>query len=403
MNNTMRLDENRFTLEIRLLLTCLSLVDENEKKSRIKSLASKKPDWDLFLSWVARHKVIHLAWDGLKTADPDVVPEAIKKRMEQYARSSVYSAMRVAQELMNIVDLLEKEKLPFLTLKGVGLSILLYGDPVRRGGGDIDLFLGYDQMDAFDKLVRSNGYIRTIPSFEATPRQLSSLMVKYKHFTYVKANGGVPVEVHWRISNVAYKSRFDFDKLYENRQTLELGSKPLPCLGLDDLYHHCLIHGLGHNWFRLKWLVDIARLSSMNPNLALREHPQPDIALGLKRAAASSELLAHKCLNSPAPEALKVYAKKDKAVAKLLNSSQRHLTVLDTKQSINQLIIDYYLMNGILAPSFRQKTAILKELLEPSSICFKKVQLPDSLFPLYYPLHLFLTLGRLIKPIQGEH
>ena len=64
------------------------------------------------------------------------------------------------KELIEIIQLLNLNKISYVLVKGVALSSLLYNDPYMRGTGDIDIIVQDDNFDLFFELLKDKGYYR---------------------------------------------------------------------------------------------------------------------------------------------------------------------------------------------------------------------------------------------------
>jgi hypothetical protein len=113
----------------------------------------------------------------------------------------------------------------------------------------------------------------------------------------VHAISGSRLEPHERLTDNANLLLSDFAALWRERDTVHLGGTPVPTLARHRLPLYLAVHGAGHAWERLRWLLDLAA--------ALREPGAIDAALtaadegGLGAAMRHALMLAHDWLGLP--------------------------------------------------------------------------------------------------------
>lgn len=136
------------------------------------------------------HDVAHLLSDaiiknGLMDTDCSVYKLFIKQQQLAVSRYE-----RINYELKSLTEIFEKEKIPFMPLKG---SVLrkFYPEPWMRTSCDIDILINEENLErATDALVNKYGYEKTI---------------EWDHDVSFMSASGVHLELHYNF--IEYKSR----------------------------------------------------------------------------------------------------------------------------------------------------------------------------------------------------
>jgi hypothetical protein len=159
-----------------------------------------------------------------------------------------------------IIDLLQKNDIPFLCLKGPVLSQQLYNDPSVRLSHDVDLLLSdRADMDRVNRLLVSQGYlgVDNLSWPEESSRQ-KLLMDSVHHLAYVHQIHKFMVEIHWSVYTPFPIRAKQFWRIVENnRQQVSFLGREVTVFAPELNLLYLVIHGSKHGWQRLKWLIDI--------------------------------------------------------------------------------------------------------------------------------------------------
>lgn len=166
------------------------------------------------------------------------------------------AGLRQAAALIAIMTAAQKRGLALMVLKGLPLSVQLHGDPFRRGGVDIDLLVSPACFMVAADLLMELGYV---PDPDGPP--LSAMAGGNQHIRDLTFIGhGQIVELHRRLYELSSRLPSDFDVLWRDRAEVALGPARVATLGEQHLALYLLVHGHGHDWERLRWLLDLALL-----------------------------------------------------------------------------------------------------------------------------------------------
>lgn len=198
------------------------------------------------VSLARRHRVLGLL--SRLPQPPATLPAAIM--------SQTRAGLRQAAALVAIITAAQARGLALMVLKGLPLSVQLHGDPFRRGGVDIDLLVSPACFMAAADLLMELGYV---PDPDGPP--LAAMTDGSQHIRDLTFIGhGQRIELHRRLYELSTRLPSDFDILWRDRAEVTLGPARVATLGEQHLALYLLVHGYGHDWERLRWLLDLALL-----------------------------------------------------------------------------------------------------------------------------------------------
>ena len=264
-----------------------------------------------------------------------------------------------------------------LTLKGPALALLLYGDVTMRTCKDLDLLVAKRDFPRLQAVLREEGYVRMKGEDEAWAVERAD--EDEHHVEFVHPLRRMQVEAHWRI-NRGLEREPDFDELWMRGTPVEFGGAKGKMLGKEDLLPYLLVHGAEHGWFRLRWLLDIARLTAddrsaggTSPEEAARRIAE----YGCQNAAGQAAVLLSALFAIPAPPELAPYARLRRARA--LARAALPLIGADRPAPELPAFIAYCLL---LMPGGRR----LRYVFFPNERDRGMIRLPRPLHALYFAL-----------------
>ncbi|MFV3130366.1 nucleotidyltransferase family protein [Niveispirillum sp. KHB5.9] len=203
-------------------------------------------DTSALVPMARRHRLLDIL-GRVPGASPDV---------KAALQSQVRAGLRQVAALAAIIRAAQKRGLPVIVVKGVALSMLLHGDPCRRAAGDIDLLVPPGRFMAAAELLMELGY-----TLDPDGPPLSAMEGGNQHIRDLTFIGhGQRIELHRRLYELSTRLPGDFDILWSHRSDLTVGPVTIPTIGPVHLALYLLVHGHGHDWERLRWLLDLALL-----------------------------------------------------------------------------------------------------------------------------------------------
>ena len=77
---------------------------------------------------------------------------------------------------------------------------------------------------------------------------------------YISSDGGVPIELHWKLSGSHFALPFEIDELWNRLENIEIGGAELNALPFNDLFVYLCLHGSRHRWGKFSWICDLHEL-----------------------------------------------------------------------------------------------------------------------------------------------
>jgi Uncharacterised nucleotidyltransferase len=280
-------------------------------------LALTSPDrnalnWAALIEGARRHRVADLFLEGLQAAGVADASEdllaALRRRNHAAKRLIIARGFLVAK----LARMFSLAGIRALMLKGLALSMQLYGDPARREPGDIDLLIDPAQFDEAKKLLVDAGLRPKGGQLSSRQRAVHHDFIKDE--TFVHAGTDTSVELHHRLTDNPELLSTDFDALWRAREEISIWGTPVATLSRADLLLYLCAHGGAHAWERLRWLVDLAdavRNIGDEAAIALAR------AAGLGPTLLHAMMLAHDWLGLPVEPRLLAEANEDPVVAQL--------------------------------------------------------------------------------------
>ena len=299
--------------EFRLFCLALRRPFEPGQVALIDRAIAAGPDWQCLLDGARRHRVAAALLAGLQAGNRRDIPGKVVGELRDEARSAAMASLAQAREVARLTQLFSRAAVPMLVLKGVALSAALYGDPAQRHPRDIDLLVSPESFDRAEALLIDAGYRCTGPRL--SPRQAGAYRRWVKDTSYIDPATGLQVELHHRLCDNSALLRLDFAELWAARDTVQIAGTAVRVLPRPWLPVYLAMHGAGHCWEELRWLLDFAT--------ALPEPADIDRALtkaelaGLTQTMLHALVLANRWLGLPIESAVLVRAVADSRVRRL--------------------------------------------------------------------------------------
>lgn len=174
------------------------------------------------------------------------------------ARQNLANTRRSLRRVAMLLELgagLEEAGIPWLAVKGPVLAVEWWGGPERRRAGDLDLVVPEGRIREVDAWLRGTGWRRTKPDFELTARQWREYPKVRHELGYVsEQHENLRVELHWRLEGVD-----DLEARLAAPHRVGVAGRVVPTLSPEVHLRYLCRHGARHAWFRLFWLLDIAK------------------------------------------------------------------------------------------------------------------------------------------------
>jgi hypothetical protein len=244
--------------------------------------------------------VLPLLYRNLKATCREAVPESILLQLRDHFADNARRNLFLTGQLLRIVRLLEAKQIPVLPFKGPILASLVYGDLSLRTFWDLDVLVRtQDVLKAKDWLI-SEGY-RQYNQYTSAQEKVYLRSPNGKDFRFVRDDGGVIVELHWRLA-CSFLFRLEPEQLWKDLTRVPFVGETVLSFSPEALLLILCVHGAKHYWQRLEWVCDVAELIRSRPELDWNAAIQNARQLGSERLLLLGLFLANDLLEAPLPE-----------------------------------------------------------------------------------------------------
>ena len=341
--------------------------------------------WDLVFATADRNAVVQLVEPVAR--ELTTVPAPAMALLEGEARRITLANLDIGAELIRVLDRLGEAGITGLPFKGPVLAQTAYADVGSRRFLDMDVLVRPGSVPDALQVLRGAGYR---PFFDLTERQWRAAR-RHEHAAALEDDAGHVFELHWAIADRASMLPRDCGPLFERATTVSLGGRQVPTLDPTDQLAIVAIHGGRHLWARLAWVCDVAEA-------ATTPGADPDRAYDMARGAGYGKAVpvavrvAERVLGTPPP-----------------SERLRHAASARSIDAICDALLALVLAPGgperASARTFaRQRARIMdrrsaalrgmvRATVTPTASDWGVVQLPDALWPVYYPVRLARLLS----------
>jgi hypothetical protein len=181
----------------------------------------------------------------------------VLSELKKLTSAATGKALRATAELVRLSRGFATQGIPLLPLKGVMLSLQLYGDPAMRHSGDLDLMVRTEDVDRACDTLESLGYTSALPLAKLPARTKALLRSHSYECAYWHQGLSLFVDIHWsqELWTAAQTS-----ELWNRCRSKEWRGVTLRQLDDDALLLFLCDHAAKHEWSRIKWLSDVAML-----------------------------------------------------------------------------------------------------------------------------------------------
>lgn len=181
--------------EDQLLLNCslTQLSDENIK--RIKQLTNQDLDWNYLINMAREHRLSPLLYWHLNKISPEAIPNDLKLELKEHFQRNVQKNLMMFKELLEVLNILQKEGIVPIPYKGPVLAILIYKNLGFRIFGDLDFYVPLEDVPKTREILVKEGYE---PWEELTSNQERSFYKFQREYHFINRSTGINLEIKWR-------------------------------------------------------------------------------------------------------------------------------------------------------------------------------------------------------------
>jgi hypothetical protein len=388
------IQDNKYSpdLEHKLVFTALSL--NRLKDNRLIEMLEYPMDWSLVLQIAIQNGVFPLVYQRIMAFVGKQMPLEEIARWKTLYQVNTQNNFRLTWKLIELIKLLINNDVECIVLKGPIYSLQVYGDIALRQFLDLDVLIHQTDFLNVDKILEQHGYV---PSIKLDSRQKKFQLRSDNYFLYTFK--GDSFEIHWDISHPWSLSLFTQQQVWSNILPITILDQEVYTLSPEDTILYICLHGAKHAWSQLKWVADLAYLSqSYNEWFPLLEHAKQ---FGLYRQVCLGLLLAVEVVDTEIPINVLDRVKSNHSARKLASQVLANISKLPNNRSH---ISDYIFYWKSLDRWQDRIRYIISIIFIPEVPDWKKISLPENMYPAYYflrPLRLMYKYIKSIIPIKS--
>jgi hypothetical protein len=348
----------------------------------LERAATRDPDWSQVEEIARVHAVTPLVHGALASLPDPLVPRDILARLQASSERNGIRNLEQSAELLRLLGRLEDAGIEAVPYKGPVLAAEIYGDVALREFVDLDILVDPQQAMRAVRLLEDDGYR---PHHALTPRQ-ERFLLRTGHDRKLIRDDRFVVEIQWALADSTHMLPRNLAPMFRRARSAPLGGSSVRTLSPEDVFLVLCIHASLHFWERLAWVCDVAE--------AIRRWPDLDASVLTRRARAAGAmrmvllgLEMSERLLGVAPEWHVSASPAERAAAVRLADE---LTVFISGPGPDGRA-QLRLRSAMCDHAMDRGRELLRVLLTPSQSDWMSIELPDPLWPLYYPIR----LGRL--------
>jgi hypothetical protein len=357
----------------RILRAC---VNSQLDLSQIRDAAKTGVNWSKVLELAEYHNVRPLLRRSLKMARCDLVPETIMAKLECFNWQNTQRNLSFAAELIRLVKVFERQRIPIATFKGVALAEAIYGDLSLREVSDLDLIVPETAACQAERMLTSCGYVALFPD----SNYRSTFQRYHGQYEFRHARTHLTVDLHWRFSSAGIPFALDSTEIWNRLERVSLFGQSVPTLARDDLALFLAAHGTKDGWTRLKWLCDFAMYISGNQDIQWDAIMCRAQRANASRALLLAVLLASDLLDAQVPAPVLARARADRPVCSLAKTALERMVKNIPNGELGNFL-------GALKTYDRLRDRLLPWvtlLTTRTTADYQAMPLPKSLWGIYY-------------------
>ena len=296
--------------EVLLLLRCL------EAGTTVQSGEFTDIDTEQFLYVLDCHRLTNVVC--MEIQNTPGVPTVIRERLKAQSVHNKFRQLGFVAELGRVLKQFQAHHIDVIALKGPILSQLYYGDYTLRECKDLDILVCPANLQAAFGVLTDAGYTLSETLWNS-PKQELIYRKTFHHYSFYHPERAIQFELHWRL-NVS-ESEYDHEAIWSNAVPHLLAGLPVKCLAPTDTFIYLCVHGGTHQWKRLFWLLDIARIIQKEGHDFLLQAYWQAVDQQVDRYVLSGCQLAYKLMGVQLPPSLHKAIRQDKTIEKLFESS----------------------------------------------------------------------------------
>ncbi len=375
--------------EDQLLLNCSLTQLSSENIKRIKQLTNKDLDWNYLINMAYKHRLTPLLYWHLSRISPEAIPGNLKLELKEQFHKNVQKNLMMFKELLEVVDILQKQGIVPIPYKGPVLAILIYKNLGFRIFGDLDFYVPMEDVPKTREILVKEGYE---PWEELTSTQERSFYKFQREYHFINKSTSINLEIKWKfLSTLIPTSKKLIFQEKEFFKEVNLDQFKVKTISPEYLILILSIHNASHAFLSLYRFCDISELIKYCNNVKWEYLMELADDWGVTRIFLINLKILRELFEIQLPE----------DVLELINNSDVDEVSKDIIKRLFKSKTRGVLEKVVFHSNLREKRkdklkTILIMIFLPTPGVIESVSLPRALEPLYYILRVFQMVKNVI-------
>jgi len=302
-----RISDNRaFEREWTALRECVSPWSDKERLRQYFPTV----DWPRLLMLADKHGLVGQLAACLNDCDAAMPPE-IQQALLERQREQNFLTLRLTGELFRLLELLNRNEISALVIKGPVLAVEAYADPAMRSYGDLDLLVRQRDIRRATGLLIGSGYQATVSLDAIRAGKIPG------QYLFCKPDSKLLVELHNNLTLRYFPRPVPIEDFIARRIRVRVDGHEVPAPSLEDHLVLICVHGAKHFWKRLGSIADVAGLMARQPGIGWERAGLSANAVQAEHLLHTGLRLAMDVLHAELPEPIAARVREDAVAAKL--------------------------------------------------------------------------------------
>lgn len=248
--------------ELLFLSTCFNLDYRDKAEETLTNLAEKRLDWGFILQKISQSDIAPLAHHALSGLKSNKIPGWLLENLDNSCAQTILKNLFIKKTLDDIVNLFSTQGIPLISLKGIFMWDVIYGDITFRNLSDIDILVKQADLAQAERLLHCNGYIKTrqhvgeisyLKDAPSVQEPFKKILIEIHYALNLPAPLSIPPDFLWHKPIIKYSGglRMMYPSLENSLIYAAL-----------HFFHHFSEAFAGLPWPRLKFILDIHEIIS---------------------------------------------------------------------------------------------------------------------------------------------
>lgn len=231
-----------------IMFAC-ALADRRKASEVLARTLPAVTDWRGLRDAALEHGVAAILYRRIVESGSTATPPEQLESLHSLTAANERRCLRMSVQLLRLLEVLSREGLDALPVKGPVMAEALYGDAGLRHFADLDIAIRPRDVAAARRALLAEGF-RQITGVGIG---LDRLLASECEFALESADRGLVIDLHWRLGPRFAQASLPVEDLMANARKTTFFGRDLLTLSREDLFAVMCVHGAhNHRWNELE-------------------------------------------------------------------------------------------------------------------------------------------------------